>query len=459
MKKYILFFFLLGLSINVLGSDTLTVDQFKELVLKNHPLVKSADLYDEIAEAYLQRGRGALDPTLNSDFDAKDFDSKKYFQRWNSEIKIPTRYPIDFSVGYEENSGEFLNNDEILPNNGLAYGTISVSVLRGLMFDEQRFKIEQSKLLSSKSRIEQEIIIREIIIQSLKVYLEWSSSYYELEVLEEYQNRVSNRHNFVIQLFENGDKPAIDTIESRINLNTATKDVLLAKEKLNWKQQKLNFFLWDEEGKPLILLDSIVPDLLDELVLNLGKETMLLNPVWEKDLEIRKKSVLIEQLELNNRLEREQLKPALDIKYNTIHNLGDDELAYSFGVNDYKLGASISVPIRNRETRGKIKLNEALIDQNTYDQSSYLLDLELKYNTLLENQTLRNELIKTENEKLLNSEMLYNAERLKFELGESTVFLLNSRERKLLESQIGLLKGYKNLGLLYCEMYFMKLGQ
>ncbi len=443
----------------VSASDTLTLSQFQDIVLSHHPLIGKAELYDEIAESYLIKGRGALDKTFYTDYDGKQFKGLNYFRRWNSELTIPTRYPVDVSLGYENNTGVFTNNDNTVPSNGLLYGTINVTLLRGLLFDEQRFALRESELLADKSRIEQELIVRNILIQSMNAYVDWATAVEGVEIITAYSQRVSERHQFLIQLYQNGDKPAIDTIESRINLNTATKTKILAEEDLLRKRQKINMFLWDNSGDPMVLLDSVVPQDMLTVTEILSEESFPLSTSWELDPIIKKKQIEIEQINLENRLEKEQLKPQLDLKLNTIHSLGDNDLAYSYNINDYKLGAYIAVPIVNRKTRGQIRLNKALIDQSILDQQYYQAELRNMYTMLNGAQTLNQESLDVSIEKVQNSNLLYTAEQLKFELGESSVFLVNSRELKLLESETEYIKNLKSLCRIYTEFYFLKLGQ
>ena len=461
--KMRLLFYMFLVSANLLpqliySQDTLKLSSFKNILIENHPLIQKAEMFDLIAESYLMKGQGALDPKLYSDFDSKQFEDKNYFQRWNSSVKIPTRYPIDFSAGYENNNGDFLNLENSVPSNGLLYGTLNISVLRGLIFDEQRFQLAESELLSDKSKIQKELIVREVILQGLNAYLEWTSAYNYLEVQEDYYQRIFERHEFIKQLFENGDKPEIDTIESRISLNTAETEKIFATDQYFLKTQKLNLFLWDGD-EPLVLAQSVVPESLLSVISDLEEESIFLNPSFQTDPIIRKSNIEIEQIFLENRLEKEWLKPQLDIKLNTIHNLGDSDLAYTYNINDYKLGASLELPIRNRKVRGQIKLNEALIDQIKYDQAYYLLQLENKFIGLKNSQELKLQALEITKEKLENSKILLNAEKIKFDMGESSVFLLNNRERALLDSNYDYIKNLKALGLILNQIIFLKLGQ
>ncbi len=459
MKQILLIYILALLPYLISASDTLSLSQFQEIVLKNHPLIKSAKIYDAIAESYLIKGQGSLDPKFYSNFDEKQFKNQNYFRRWNSEVKIPTRYPVDISLGYENNSGNFLNNENNLPSYGLLYGNINITLLRGLLFDQQRFALKESQLLADKSKVEKELIVRNIITQAFNAYVNWSAAHRELEIVQSYQERVTDRHNFIKQLFENGDKPAIDTMESRINLNTATKARITALENLLLKKQKLNMFLWDNEGTPLALLQTVIPQDISEVNEVLLELSLIIAQNWNTDLIIRKKQIELEQINLENRLEKEQLKPQLDIKLNTIHSLGETALDYSYSINDYKVGAFFIMPIRNRKTKGQIQLNEALIDQNKLDQNYYQLELQNMYQTLNNTAALNRASLKISVEKVNNSSVLYSTEQLKFDLGESSVFLLNNREMKLLEAQREYLKTVKALCLIYNDLYFLKLGQ
>jgi len=441
------------------ANDTLYLEKYLEIVLDYHPLIQKANINDEISEALLQKGRGALDPKVYSDFDKKQFSDTDYFTVWQSEAKVPTSLPIDFSVGYERNDGTFLNNENTVPTNGLVYGTINLSLLRGLLFDEQRYNIQSAEVKGLKSQIEKEILIREIIFQAANSYLEWVSKRNTLDINEAFLQLIRERHQNVIQLFENGDSPAIDTLESRLNINSAEK--LLLESKAQWvkARQNLSLFIWDDQGQALQINNDIRPMSLVALVNSLRVLSTITNPNFIEDPLIAKIDNEIKSIELDTKLEKENLKPQLDLKYNTILNLGKDNLNPTFTFNDYKYGVAFQYPILNRKSKGQLRINQALSSQNELDKVQYLGQLNNKFLALVSQEEVYEELLFVTNEKTTNSQLLYEAEKLKFELGESSVFLLNKRELKLLEAQTDLIKSYISLGKIFIELYYLKLGQ
>lgn len=460
MKKVILYFiFFLSIPSNVLGADTLDLKSFLEVVNLNHPIIKKAELFDEIKAAYDLKGKGVLDPKLYSSYDAKDFKDIDYFTVWQTEAKIPTTLPVDFSIGYEQNDGLFLNPENSVPSNGLIYGTLNVSLLRGLLFDEQRHQIQQADLDGAKNQIEKEILIREVMYQAIGAYIEWAKASNQYAIYDNYYSLVNIRHRNVVQLFLNGDKPAIDTIESKLNLNSAQKDRLTSIDYLNKKRLKLNLFIWDNTGNPLSIKEELYPTRMNDLISILEEYSILINPNFNNDPYVRKIENEIAALGLSNRLEQEQLKPELNLKYNTILNLGDNDIDPTFTFNDYKYGISFIYPILNRKTKGEIKLNNALIDQNNYDKINYKAKLSNSFENLMARQEIQTDLIATAQENIIMSQLLIEAEQLKFSIGESSIFLLNKRERKLLDSRLDLVKIYSKLGDLLNELYFLAIGQ
>ena len=80
MKHY--YFVLLLLGSFVWGQEQnlkeLSYNEFLGYVKKYHPLVKSAQLEINMAQANLMMARGGFDPKIEADFDQKQFKGKDY---------------------------------------------------------------------------------------------------------------------------------------------------------------------------------------------------------------------------------------------------------------------------------------------------------------------------------------------------------------------------------------------
>jgi outer membrane protein TolC len=142
----------------------------------------------------------------------------------------------------------------------------------------------------------------------------------------------------------------------------------------------------------------------------------------------------------------EQFKPRLNLTFNALATGGRFEQEIDIRSNNfllennYKLGFSAQVPILYRKERGKLQLINHKIKEWEYklmDKSQYWVTKTKQYYTIFEN--LKDQVNLLQNQSFqLNA--LFEAEKIKFAAGESSVFLLNTREQKNLEVRMKYLK-------------------
>lgn len=102
--------------------------------------------------------------------------------------------------------------------------------------------------------------------------------------------------------------------------------------------------------------------------------------------------------------------------------------------DSYKIGAGVYLPLFLRKERGKLELTKVKLLDNRYyldhTQQKLLVQLENDANYLQTN----NRLLSTYAAMVNNNQALLRAENLKFFNGESSLFLVNTREIGLLQS-------------------------
>jgi outer membrane protein TolC len=141
-------------------------------------------------------------------------------------------------------------------------------------------------------------------------------------------------------------------------------------------------------------------------------------------------------LEIDRRLMFQQLLPSLDLQYNFLSGgYWENNFAkQSLFQNNYKFGVKFAVPLFLRESRGEYAKAKIKITELGYGVRQERLEIENKVKQYF------NEIYATRNQVLLqqsniiNHEFLLRAEEIKFSIGESSMFLVNARENKLLEA-------------------------
>ncbi len=123
--------------------------------------------------------------------------------------------------------------------------------------------------------------------------------------------------------------------------------------------------------------------------------------------------------------------------------------SYSLNTNNYKWGANLSFPLYLRTSRNELKIAKLNSENNLLEQKNKINEVNFEYDLNRKNTIIILNQISLLEKNVLYSKQLVDAEKLKFDRGESSLFLLNSRESKLMEAQIKLadtkLKFIKNI--------------
>jgi len=447
IRLSILFLILLFPELMVFGQSVndgiiLTFDDYIEIVKKHHPVAYQASLLKGRADGVQRIAKGGFDPKLEGSWDQKAYDDKNYYQLANGALKIPTWYGMDIKAGYEDSDGVFLNNSDFVPDAGLWNLSISAPLGRGLILDERRAELERAAIYRNVTEQEQILIVNDLLYDAAIVYIEWQNARAALSIAQQGVDIAEERLENVKRSFFNGDKPAIDTLESSIALLSRQQDLLKVQMRTDNARINLNNYLWIEGRVPLEIEDATIPELESlwqrDDVSVVDSIHLLQDNYIATHPELLLYDYKLDDLDVERRLYREDLKPDIRINYSPLME-GGSALFNELNIGDYKLGVSFSYTLNMRKTRGKLDINNIKTQEANFDQALKRQQLINKMDAYVNNiRQIRDqyELLTIATERY---EALLRAERRKLNIGESSIFLINSREVKYLESQYKLL--------------------
>ena len=224
IKKISFFIFGLGFSVisicqeKINDNQILSPDDFIAIVKAYHPVIKQADISIKKAIAEITIARGNFDPSLYLNSEQKTFDGKNYYQYTNSELKIPTWYGIEVKAGLENNGGQFINSESSLGQT--SYLGISVPLAKNLVMDKRRAILQQAKLFKSLSEAERLNTLNDLLNDAYATYWNWVKEYQLYNVVTNTVEVNEVRFNLVKIGYRQGDRPAIDTVEALVQLQT-----------------------------------------------------------------------------------------------------------------------------------------------------------------------------------------------------------------------------------------------
>ena len=435
------FCFIIGLFWGLVSAaqiqEQLSLNEYLGFVKQYHPVAKLADLNLTAAQAKLLKSRGAFDPKVEVDWKTKNFDSKEYYDILNSTFKIPTWFGVELKAGFEQNEGEFLNPQNNVPDDGLYAAGVSVPIGQGLFINKRMAELKQAKILQNLTQAEIELQVNQLLYDAVNTYFNWYLAYQEVKVFEEFKTNAKVRFDGIKSRALAGDIPTIDTLEAKIIVQN--RDLSLEQANLDYIKASLELanFLWFEDNLPLELAPNVTPEQLDNLAIDdvLGTNLLQLESFEiENHPKLQALNLKIDQLEVNKRLKAEMLKPQLDLNYNFITEPVNE--LQGFNTNDYKAGIYFKLPLFLRKERGDLKLAKVKLNQAELDLNYQRLQLRNKINATQQAINSYNKQLETYQTIVSNYGELLSAEERKFSFGESSVFLINSRENKLIDAQL-----------------------
>jgi len=424
-------------SIPILAQE-LSLEEFVSMVMTNHPIAQQSSLLDQQAQRVLQKAKGSFDPNLYSSYDQKQYNDVNYYQRFDGGIMIPTWYGITVKSGYERALGVYLNPEEILPEAGLWFAGISVPLARGLVMDQRRTALKQAKIYAESTEQERRVLLNNLLYDAKLTYLNWVQTAALKNIADAVTIVAERRLEGVKQRIEQGDAPAIDSIDARAQIINFKLQQTQAR--LSYKKQllELSNFLWTKELIPLEASDLMQPATVSGFIINdpynADSIVNLVEGLATAHPDIILYQYRLAHLEVERKNKMEQLKPRLDINYNFLNESFGELGAYSF--NDFKIGIQFEMPIFARRERAEVKLNVIRQLDTEYAAQQKLLELQNK----LRQHAIAKEYLSTQREQMAKMVMAYttllNGEQARFDVGESSVFTVNLRESKLLNAQV-----------------------
>lgn len=437
------------------SSVLMSPQDFLSLVKSNHPMVRKADLKVEIAEKTFNAERGNFDPEISSNLAQKYFEGSEYYNLFGAQLKIPAWFGIEVYSGFDMNSGEYINPERTLPDNGLMYAGISIPIGRDLFIDYRMYEFKKADLYLQSSAFERQLLLNELLLDAAKAYWKWFKSYNALRVYERAYSTAFERFNAVKNAALAGDRPYIDTVEANIHVQNRYLGLINARNEFEITGKYLSTFLWVEGFIPLEMSANIRPPFYETT------DAKIFAPVSLKEsdslISSHPKLLMVENkmsyLELEKRYRQEQIKPQLDLKYNFLTEpIGSGNANLS--TNNYAFGFEFSSSIFLAEERNNLKVTKLKMEDMALNESLLLNDLSAAIFEANNNWRNSADQVVLWNSVTQNYNTLFEAEATMFNTGESSLFMVNSREMDMINSNLKLIEYIANNHLSSIYTYY-----
>ncbi len=434
----LLFLSKLSLAQDSLPGKTLSADQVLEIVKKFHPVAKQADIFVEKAKADVTIARGGFDPSIKNESAQKTFDGTDYYYYNRPELTIPTWFGVEISGGTEFLSGN--RTDPVETKGETNFIGVSIPLAKNLLMDKRRAALQTAKIFRDASAAERRNILNNLLLDAMKTYWSWVFYYQQYKILSEAVIVNEQRVAFVTTAFRLGDRPAIDTTEAIAQLQSF--ELLKTKAWLDFQNTglELSVFLWTTNSTPYYLPADVIPeksgfipDVAEAVVPEL---TSLLEAAKKNHPELLIYDYKLDVLAVEKKLKFQELLPAINFSYNQLgkgYDLLKTTRAPLFE-NNFRYGLSLGIPLRLSEGRGEFRKAKLKIAETRLQFNQKQGQIEAKIRSYFNELVALKTQVSIQEKAYKNYLALQKGEEIRFQSGESSLFLINARETKTLEA-------------------------
>ncbi|MBC7390141.1 MAG: TolC family protein [Opitutaceae bacterium] len=423
------------------ADSTLFLKDVLKQVYQYHPLAAQAKNLSAQGKAELLFARGNYDVSFEFEATQKVFKGTDYYSYIDQGLKVPTWFGPELKAGFERNNGQYINPSDYTPPEGLAYIGFYLPIGRNLIYDERRAAVQQGKLGQNMAENEKIKLINKLAATVAKDYWDW---YYQYKKYQVSKNAYKiSEFNYVasVERFKAGDLASIDTTEASTGVQQRYIELNSAQNDLQNARLTLSTHMWGSDFMPLEIQDYMKPQ-------NYTSSAQISHKELEEKLgytklyhpEILKMQGKVRQLELEKKLRTVSLIPNIITSYRYLTNdpLNTPKTSSDYLQNNYKIGLYIYQPLLWRKDRAKYQLAKLKLQNIQSEQHQLNRDLEIGVRSAVNDVNNLDSLIIIQEKVSQSYQRLAIAERAKFENGESTIFMVNSRETKSLETLIKL---------------------
>lgn len=423
----------------VFGQDSLKLSQpeFLSIVKKYHPLAYKYRLQNKIAESEITRARANFDPVLSGKLGEKNIDGERYYEQRNLGLEIPTWYGIELNGSYNYLDGERLSNSDT--RGGLAQFGITIPLAKNLLYDKRRALLDQAKFALKMTEAEQTVLTNDLFLDAENAYWDWVKNFEIYKIQKRSVEINLKRLRLTKRTYELGERPAIDTVEASsqlLSFQLQERDAFINFVK---STQNLQLYLWQDGQEFFPVAELIFPA--DNLEENPGYSDyeFLAEKIRTRNLDsnaslqyyFQKENIL----ESEKRLKWQSFLPKIDFSYNFFNKENYRADYLPLFDNNFQYGLKLEIPVFLRQARADYQIAKFKIEQNRQDFRLKEREIKTKVETYVNEIYNYKTQIDFSTENLINYSRLLNAEEIRYNNGESSLFLINSRENKLIEAQ------------------------
>lgn len=339
--------------------------------------------------------------------------------------------------GYRVSSGRFpIYEDKKYTNElGEIRAGAVFSLLRDRMIDDRRFGRVTADADRAVADAERQMVAIGVQRKAVDAYLNWVATGGRLKIYRQLLDLAEARQRGLQRAYQAGLRPRIVLTENDQIVLRRQAMVVQSEQAMASAANTLSLYWRDGDGTPTIPRRDQLPTALPDPV------------VTSVPLDVERPDLLVAELKarlVQDRLalDRNALLPRLDLNMEVARDIGDiGPGGASRSGNDVRFGVKFSVPLEQRTARGKLMQTQAELDASRTRARWLDEQIRAEVDGIAIAFDAAAQIISLTEQERQRADAMAVAERRRFEMGASDLFLVNTREETAASVALNLLDG------------------
>ncbi|MDO9101469.1 MAG: TolC family protein [Candidatus Nitrotoga sp.] len=407
----------------------LTLDEVQSSAQQAFPSLLAAKQRQQAAAGEYQTAEGAFDTVLKVQ---NRWSVTGLYQNRNNDISIeqPTSLGgTTFFGGWRRGIGDYpvYDGKSLTATDGEARLGVNIPLWRNREIDQRRASLKQAELGQMIAGHEYDQILLEIRRLAAHRYWDWVLAGQRLQIAKRMLHIAEQRDAGIRKRVTAGDIPKFEALDNQRAIIERRERRVLAQRMLEQSAIQLSLYWRDAEGRPRMpvaeQLPSGFPGQEPTITLDYSKA---LQTAQVQRPELRRLDMQSRQTQTELELQQNQRAPDVDLSMMGAKDIGNGK--DNLNRNELYVGLNVSIPLQRRVASGRAQVAGANLQRLKSERilledriAAELKDILSALSAARQRQTLT----------LLQqtaAQKLEEGERTRFELGDSTLLIVNLRE-------------------------------
>jgi outer membrane protein TolC len=423
------------------AEQTLTLSAVVEQLGRAFPKWLGAEAAVDAASGKVRAKRGAFDPLVSLETESQRFNASsargKASTGSRNDVGVEWTTPsgAKFSAGRVFNQGAVKSPDSATGSSGTWAFGVKLPLGRGGGINDKSAQLDQARFGENLARQDAGLVWMSVRFEAAIAYWNWVAASRRLDLREELERLAAERAQLVAREVAEGARPAIDAREADSEVALRRTDTIKARRDWEKASFSLSKYLWNPDGSPAQVpgRDRVPAD--DTAVEPLSIADAAVEDgrryAYENRPEMARLALERRVIAVDRRLAVNDRRPYIDVTVGPGLDLGDNGIGSTM-----KAGLSVAWPLNQNDPRGRLEEAVAKDRKLELDENLLRRTIALEVDDAVSAIRRAADRWSEARTAVVALRAVEDGERVRFREGDSSLFLLNQRERQRADAQL-----------------------